>query len=309
MKNEIYLAIVCLAAASTSGFAQNATPPCSAANFDATRRVFTIVNPAPDAVNQQCLLTVYPKSAAHAQASKYPAFYPTEGRYVVELSGGGGGGGGGASKDQGGGGGGAGAAPSRTVQYLSPGIYKLTIGTGGDGGGANGGRTESGNPTSLTNNKTGQLVAGFAGADTWQQRIGVARDGRGGVGLPGGSTGGSGGDNVPTNVGTGERSAQSGSASATGGYSGAAGASGAESGRVAQTSGGLAVQANAGGGGGAGVGSGGAGESAGTNALAGKGDLGGGGGGGRGGVNTSDSGARGGHGFIRLTMSEAATTR
>lgn len=71
-----------------------------------------------------------------------------EGSYVVELVGGGGGGG---SELGGGGGGGGGAVPSRTVQYLSPGVYKLTIGTGGQGGSANGGTTEAGNPTSLTN--------------------------------------------------------------------------------------------------------------------------------------------------------------
>jgi OOP family OmpA-OmpF porin len=300
MKREIRLALLCLAAASVPAFAQNAAPQCGSANFDQTRNAFTIVNPAADAVNQQCFLTVYPRGTVPDQSQQYPALYPIEGTYVIELSGGGGGGGGGAAKDQGGGGGGAGAAPSRTVQYLSPGVYKLTIGTGGDGGSANGGRTEAGNPTSLTNANTGQLIAGFQGADVWTQKSRAASDGSGGVAAAGGSSGGSGGDSGAKT----EELAQAGGASQTGGYSGAPGQSGSESGRTVQKDGARVVQANAGGGGGASVGSGGAGESANATAVAGIGDLGGGGGGGRGGANSADSGARGGHGFIRLTMSQ-----
>lgn len=302
MKKEVRLALLCLAATSAPAFAQNPGPACGAANFDQSRSVFTVMNPVANAVNQQCFLTVYAKGTAPEQARQHPALYPTEGRYIIELSGGGGGGGGGATNDQGGGGGGAGAAPSRTTQYLAPGVYRLTLGTGGRGGLPDGGRTAAGNPTSLTHATSGALIAGFAGADLWQQRSRAANDGQGGIGKPGGSTGGSGGDSgaIP------EQGAQSGGQSATPGYSGVAGASGSESGRAAQTPTGLAVQSNAGGGGGASVGSGGTGDSATRNATAGAGDLGGGGGGGRGGANTADSGGQGGHGFIRLTPTEPA---
>jgi outer membrane protein OmpA-like peptidoglycan-associated protein len=217
--------------------------------------------------------------------------YPVEGTYVIELSGGGGGGGGGGagtSKDQGGGGGGgAGAAPSRTVQYLSPGVYKLTIGTGGEGGSAGGGRTEAGNPTSLTKADTGQLIAGFAGADVWAQRTQTAGSGRGGVAAAGGSSGGSGGNSGGGSGLRSEQAAQAGGALQTPGYSGTPGQAGVESGRSVKTDAGRVVQATAGGGGGAGVGSGGSAESARRNKVA-------------------EPGGRGGHGFIRLTMSEPA---
>ena len=306
MKNQFRLALLCLAVTSAPAFAQNLVAPCGPANFDQSRNVFTAVNPAPDSVNQQCLLTIYPRGTASDQTRQYPAFYPTEGSYIIELSGGGGGGGGGAAKDQGGGGGGAGAAPSRSVQYLNPGVYKLTIGTGGDGGSANGGLTEAGNPTSLTNANTGELIAGFPGADVWSQRSRAATDGSGGVATLGGSSGGSGGDKVSINGVKTENSAQAGSTSQTAGYSGTAGPAGDESGRSVRTQNGPVVQSNAGGGGGASVGSGGSGQSVDANAVAGVGGLGAGGGGGRGGLNTADSGSRGGHGFIRLTMSQPA---
>lgn len=308
MKNQFRLAILCLAISSAPAFAQNSVAPCGPANFDQSRNVFTAVNPAPDSVNQQCLLTVYPRGTVSDQTRQYPALYPTEGSYIIELSGGGGGGGGGAAKDQGGGGGGAGAAPSRSTVYLNPGVYKLTIGTGGDGGSANGGRTEAGNPTSLTHAATGALIAGFPGADVWNQRSRAATDGSGGVASPGGSSGGSGGDKVTVSGVKTENSAQAGGASQTAGYSGTAGQAGDESGRSVGTQNGPMVQSNAGGGGGASVGSGGSGQSANTNAntVAGVGGLGAGGGGGRGGLTTADSGSRGGHGFIRLTMSQPA---
>jgi outer membrane protein OmpA-like peptidoglycan-associated protein len=279
MKNEIRLALLCLAVTAVPTFAQNALPQCGFANFDQTLNAFTIKNPTADAVNQQCLLTVYPTGAAPSQSREYPALYPVEGTYVIELSGGGGGGGGaGTSKDRaGGGGGGAGAAPSRTVQYLSSGVYKLTIGTGGEGGSAGGGRTEDGNPTSLTKADTGQLIAGFAGADVWVQRTRAAGSGRGGVAAAGGSSGGSGGNSGEGRGSRSEQAAQAGGALQTPGYSGMPGQAGVESGR----------KAAAGGGGGAGVESGGTGESARRNMVAGPGD-------------------RGGHGFIRLTMSEPA---
>ena len=176
MKTEIRLALLCLATASVPAFAQSASPMCGSTNYDQAQNAYTIVNPAARAVNQQCFVTVYPSGAVPDQARQDPNSYLAEGRYIIELVGGGGGGGGGAGeKGNGGegGGGGAGAVPSRTVQYLSPGVYKLTIGTGGYGGAARGGRTGDGNPTSLTNAQTGQLVAGFAGADVWTKERGI----------------------------------------------------------------------------------------------------------------------------------------
>jgi len=305
MKNEIRLALLTLAAVSAPAFAQNAVPLCGPANYDKTRNAFTVMNPVAGAVNQQCLVTVYAPGAMPAQARQNPTFNLVEGRYAVELSGGGGGGGGGARGDKGGGGGGAGAAPSREVRYLAPGTYKLTIGTGGDGGRAQGGRVEAGNPTSLTNYATGQLIAGFAGADVWQQRMGTGVAGSGGVAPIGGSAGGSGGDSGPRK----EEAGQAGGSSQTGGYSGVPGQSGGESGRTTRSPDGAVTQANAGGGGGAGAGSGGSGSSGGSNVVPGAGDFGGGGGGGRGGLTTADAGAAGGHGFIRLSLVEAATVK
>jgi len=203
MKSEIRLALLCLATASVPAFAQNASPMCGATNFDPARNAYTIVNPAVGAVNQQCFLTVYPAGAMPDQARQDPNSYLAAGKYIIELVGGGGGGGGGAGAkghngEGGGGGGGAGAAPSRTVQYLSPGVYKLTIGTGGYGGVARGGRTGDGNPSSLTNAQTGQLIAGFAGADVWTQKSQAAGSAAGGVAAPGGSSGTSGQSNVTT---------------------------------------------------------------------------------------------------------------
>ena len=311
MKNSVRLALLCMAATAAPAIAQNASPMCGATNLDQSRNIFTIMNPAAGAVNQQCYLTVYPAGAMPDMARQYPSSYLAEGRYLIELSGGGGGGGGGGStnqgnskpNDQGGGGGGAGAAPSRTFQYLSPGVYKLTIGTGGFGGSGNGGRTGAGNPTSLTNVGTGQVIAGFAGADVSSQQTRAAGDGRGGVGAPGGSSGGDGAGSSMSRPGTG---AQSGSALQTSGYNGMSGQAGNQSGSSATRDSNTVAQSSAGGGGGAGVGSGGTGDSASANTVAGVGDLGGGGGGGRGGFNAADAGGAGGNGFIRLSMAEPA---
>src|SRR6185503_21389389 len=100
-------ALALLTCATTSVFAQDA-PQCGPANFDQGRDIFTVVNPASGAVNQQCFLTVQPSGAA----GRY-----TEGNYEILLSGGGGGGGGVATGDDrssaGGGQGGAGAVPAR----------------------------------------------------------------------------------------------------------------------------------------------------------------------------------------------------
>ncbi len=283
MKNEIRLALLCLATASAPAFAQNATPECAANNYDRTLNAFTVINPAAGAVNQQCYFTVHPSAPVADQSGQYAAPNLVAGTYIIDLVGGGGGGGGGATQDQGGGGGGAGAAPSRSVNYLAPGVYKMTIGTGGYGGAANGGRTGDGNPTSLTNATTGQLIAGFAGADVWTQRSEAAVDGSGGVAAAGGSSGGSGGDSGSRS----EQAAQSGGALPIAGYSGMPGQAGGETGRSIRKDGERIIQANAGGGGGASIGSGATGESASGSTFA-------------------QSGSRGGDGLIRLTLSEPA---
>ena len=302
MKNEIRLALLCLAAASAVGagpaFGQGATPLCGSTNFDESRNAFTIKEPAADAVNQQCFITVYYSGNVPFEARQSPGSYIVEGTYDIELSGGGGGGGGGAAKEGAGGGGGAGAAPLRTVQYLSPGVYKLTIGTGGQGGSANGGWTSDGNPTSITNAYTGQLIAGFQGADVWLQQGRTAGsadrvgDVRGGQARAGGSSGGSGGG------GESRQAAQTGGMVQSAGNYGVPGQAGRESG--------IDNDRNAGGGGGASVGGGGRGGSAISNgASAEVGDAGGGGGGGRSGEHgTAQAGARGGHGFIRLSIAK-----
>lgn len=288
MKTVKFTLMFLACAATGSALAQNALPQCGSANFDQAQNVFTVVNPARGAVNQQCLITVLPRGSVSDQ--QYPAPYFIEGRYTIDLSGGGGGGSGGASRDSGGGGGGAGAAPAQLVTYLAPGVYKMTIGTGGYGGSADGGQTGHGNPTSLTNFNTGQLIFGFQGADVWVPGSRAASDGHGGRAAAGGSRGGSGGDS-----GSGaEETAQSGGILQTSGYSGRPGQAGGDNGRGGQ--------ANAGGGGGAGVGDGGAGQSENSDMAAGTGNLGAGGGGGRGGSNTAGAGAQGGHGFIRLAQ-------
>jgi len=279
-------------AAASPAFAQSPLPQCGSANFDQTQNVFTIANPAAGAVNQQCLITVLPSGASPDR--QYPGPYFVEGPYTIEMSGGGGGGSGGASSNMGGGGGGAGAAPLRAEKYLAPGVYKLTIGTGGYGGSADGGPTGHGNPTSLTDFNTGQVILGFPGADAWTPSSQVAGDGRGGRARAGGSTGGNGGDSGPNK----EEAAQPGGMLQVGGYSGRPGQAGSDAGRSSQ--------ANAGGGGGAGVGDGGNGQSETSNMAAGTGVLGGGGGGGRGGRNTATAGSQGGHGFIRLAQSGPA---
>ena len=299
MKNYRLALMFLACSAAFPVFAQGALPQCENSNYDQARGIFIVNSPAPDTVNQQCLLTVIPTQAA-ASGAQYPVSHLVEGYYAIEMSGGGGGGGGGASKDSGGGGGGAGAAPFNTIKLLSPGVYKLTLGTGGEGG-KPGGYTQDGNPTSLTNFDTGEHVAGFEGADVWRQHTQAPGSGLGGAASEGGSSGGDGGDAGARNS---ESAAQSGGVSQTAGYSGMAGQAGGETGRSAQKDGVSAVQANAGGGGGAGVGSGGAGDSA-TGGAATRGDLGGGGGGGSGHAKGADSGSRGGHGFIRLSMYEA----
>lgn len=91
MKND-RLALLLLACTAAPAFAQGALPQCESANYDKVRDIFTVISPAPDAVNQQCLLTIHPAQAS-ASSAQYPAPFLAEGSYAIELSGGGGGGG------------------------------------------------------------------------------------------------------------------------------------------------------------------------------------------------------------------------
>ena len=309
MKNSRLALMVWAYTAASAAFAQGALPQCETSNYDQARGVFTVMNPAPGILRQECLLTIHPAQASGAQ-SRAP--FLVEGYYDVVMSGGGGGGGGGDSG--GGGGGGAGATPFKTIKLLLPGVYKLTLGAGGEGS-RPGGFAQAGNPTSLIDANTGQHIAGFEGADRSRARYVPPGSGRGGIAAWGGSNGGDGAKFNPTMLASSAqaggvidrsvRTAQPGGTLQISGYSGSPGsAGGGEPIRTAQTNDGRVVDAFAGGGGGAGFGNGGVGQPPDARMPAGNGELGGGGGGGRGGKDIADAGGHGGHGFIQLAMSE-----
>jgi hypothetical protein len=261
MKSEIRMALLVLASTSAPAFAQD-IPQC-AALFDSNQNFFSARNAPADALNRQCFLTVMPKDgpaslAGFPNLAQYPSPQLMEGTYEIILSGGGGGGGAGGFLSSGGGG--AGAVPSKTSQYLSPGVYKLTLGTSGKGG-VNGGAGGNGNPTSVTKAYTNELIAGFRGADMWtgsaSQTYVVASAGRGSIGgggadssggrgVDGRGNGGAGGQQ-PDKNGNGEISSQSGGAMVVAG--------------ITTGTPGLGGSRDGGGGGGAGFGNGGQGNS------------------------------------------------
>jgi hypothetical protein len=172
-------------AAAIPAFGQNSTDSrCGSTNYDSSRNIYTITNPAPATATQQCFITVVPKQSWSGGVPNLSTSQLVEGNYEITLSGGGGGGGGGAGGERehgrneagAGGGGGYGAIPVTTVRYLNPGVYRLTIGSGGQGGMAgpngervarSGGRGADGAPTSLSNANTGETVAGFSRAEFW----------------------------------------------------------------------------------------------------------------------------------------------
>ena len=183
MKTTSKLVLVFLTCASTSVLAQDGSPNCVLTNYDSAQNVFTVIRPAPDALNQQCFLTVHPVGAA----SGGPGAQFVEGSYEILLSGGGGGGGGGGGSHNVrgmGGQGGAGAVPVRTTTNLVPGVYRLTMGTGGRGGAScvmvretasnavyveptPGARGFDGNPTGIAEAYSGKTIAGFPRAEAW----------------------------------------------------------------------------------------------------------------------------------------------
>jgi len=183
MKTPSRLAFVILACTGTAAFAQDGSPNCVLTNYDSAQNAFTVINPAPNALNQQCFLTIHTAGAAPSGPGKQFV----EGSYEILLSGGGGGGGGGGGsvnlRGQGGQGG-AGAVPVRTTTNLAPGVYRLTMGTGGRGGGScvmvretatnavyveptPGDRGFDGNPTGLAEAYSNKTIAGFPRAESW----------------------------------------------------------------------------------------------------------------------------------------------
>jgi hypothetical protein len=171
--------------AAIPALAQNTTDSrCGTTNYDSSRGTFTIVNPTPGTPNQQCFVTVVPKTSWTGGTPNLSTSQLVEGNYEITLSGGGGGGGGGSGSERehgrteagNGGSGGDSAVPVTTVRYLNPGVYRMTIGSGGQGGTAgpngehvarSGGRGADGGPTSVSNSGSGETVAGFDRAESW----------------------------------------------------------------------------------------------------------------------------------------------
>ncbi len=174
-------------AAAIPAFAQNTTDSrCGTTNYDSSRNIYTIVNPGSGTATQQCFITVVPKSSWTGGSPNLSTSQLVEGNYEVALSGAGGGGGGGSGgeREHGrteagtAGSNGNSAVPVTTIRYLNPGVYRITIGSGGQGGMAgpngervarSGGRGADGAPTSLSNANTGETLAGFAGAESWNR--------------------------------------------------------------------------------------------------------------------------------------------
>lgn len=167
------LALIVAGCAAIPAFAQDGSPQCGATNYDRARNVFTITNPSSGSVNQQCFITVVSKQEWNGGLPDFSTSQLVEGNYEISASGGGGGAGGAAQSARGYDG--ADAIPFMHKRYLSPGVYRLTIGAGGQGGQAfltedRGGRGEDGAPTSLSEAYSGQTIVGYARAESWDGR-------------------------------------------------------------------------------------------------------------------------------------------
>lgn len=173
MKTAKFTLMFLACAAAIPAFAQNTTDSrCGMTNFDRSRNLFTIVNPIPGALTQQCFITVVPKDSWSGGSPSLASSQLVEGNYEVVLSGGGGGGGGGVARQGGAGYDGADAIAFKGDVYLAPGVYRVTIGSGGQGGYGggttnHGGRGDDGGPTSLSEAYSGRTVAGYPSAETW----------------------------------------------------------------------------------------------------------------------------------------------
>ena len=179
MKTAKFTLMFLACAAAIPAFAQNTTDSrCGTTNFDRSRNFYTITTPAAGALTQQCFITVVPKASWSGGSPNLASSQLVEGNYEIVLSGAGGGGGGGVAREGGSGYDGADAIPYRGEVYLSPGVYRVTIGAGGQGGyagmrthhgdrGAHGGRGADGGPTSLSDASSGRTIAGYPNAETW----------------------------------------------------------------------------------------------------------------------------------------------
>jgi len=203
MKTAKFTLMFLACAAAIPAFAQNTTDSrCGTTNFDRSRNLYTITTPAAGDFTQQCFITVVPKDSWSGGSPTLASSQFVEGNYEVVLSGAGGGGGGGVAREGGGGYDGADAIPFRGTVYLSPGVYRVTIGAGGQGGHAgmrmhhgdreahgdrgahgyrgaradrgaygdreaHGDRGADGGPTSLSDASSGRTIAGYPSAETW----------------------------------------------------------------------------------------------------------------------------------------------
>jgi hypothetical protein len=164
------LALIIAGCTAIPAFAQDGSPQCGMTNYDRARDVFTITNPRPGGVNQQCFITVVSKQEWNGGRPDFSTSQLVEGNYEISASGGGGGAGGAAQSARGYDG--ADAIPFKHMRYLAPGVYRLTIGAGGEGGQAfltedRGGRGGDGAPTSLSEAYNGQTIAGYPRAESW----------------------------------------------------------------------------------------------------------------------------------------------
>jgi hypothetical protein len=169
MKNA-KLALIVIGCTAIPAFAQDGSPQCGMTNYDRARDVFTITNPSPGTVNQQCFITVVSKQEWNGGPPDFSTSQLVEGNYDISASGGGGGAGGAARDARGYDG--ADAIPFKHMRYLAPGVYRLTIGAGGEGGQAfltddRGGRGADGAPTSLSEAYNGETIAGYPRAESW----------------------------------------------------------------------------------------------------------------------------------------------
>ena len=172
MKTAKFTLMFLACAAATSALAQENLPQCGSANFNQTQNAFTIANSPAGAVNQQCFITVVSKQEWTGGMPNPTTSRFIEGNYEVELSGGGGGGGG--ATPTVGAGDGDSAIPIKRTRYLSPGVYRMTIGAAGQGGQScqssrSGARGGDGAPTSMSAANSGQTVLGFANAESWDR--------------------------------------------------------------------------------------------------------------------------------------------
>lgn len=175
MKTARFSLMFLACTAAIPALAQNTSDSrCGTTNFDSNRNLYTIVNPALGTATQQCFITVAPKASWSGGAPELASSQLVEGNYEVTLSGGGGGAGGSAPRT-GRGYDGADAVTFKAMRYLSPGVYRLTIGSGSQGGAGClteelGRRGSDGAPTSLSEAYSDQTIAGYPRAEHWDGR-------------------------------------------------------------------------------------------------------------------------------------------